>query len=188
MKLLKYENAKLKQQHIFTLPASQEVCGRVCPGCYAIKPQIRFPKTVLPYRERMLESSKTDSFVSLVVQELSSSKRPSKTVRVHESGEFYSQEYVDKWKSIASQLPDFIFYAFTKRLKHFDFSGLKSLPNFVVIDSLHGGKLNYNTLEKLDPSRPICPVTLGQDLLCGITCRICMDKSTETTSIQFVKH
>ena len=28
MKLLKYQNAKLRDQFIFTLPASKEVCGR----------------------------------------------------------------------------------------------------------------------------------------------------------------
>ena len=56
-KLLKYENMKLKNQMIFTLPATKDVCGRECPGCYAIKAQKRFPKTVLPYRQRMYDAA-----------------------------------------------------------------------------------------------------------------------------------
>ena len=186
MKLLKYENSKLKQQFIFTLPVSKAVCGRQCPGCYALKPQIRFPKTVLPYREARLEAAKQPDFAANIISELSSTRRTSRTVRLHEAGEFFSQSYVDSWATIAKALPQFTFYTFTKRMKDFDFSKLKALPNFVLIDSLYSGSLNYGPLSSLDPSRPICPVTQGKPVECGISCRLCMTEST--TSMQFVKH
>lgn len=188
MKLLKYENAKLKQQFIFTLPASKEVCGRLCPGCYAHKAQVRFPKTVLPYRESMLAASQADSFVATIVAELSSTRRSSRTVRIHESGDFYSQEYLDKWTAIAKLSPTFTFYAFTKRMKDFDFSVAKSLPNFIVIDSLQSGKLNYGKLSTLDQSKFICPSTLGQPVVCGQSCRYCMTKAAQHETPQFVQH
>lgn len=188
MKLLKYENAKLKQQFIFTLPASKEVCGRLCSGCYAHKAQVRFPKTVLPYRESMLAASQADSFVTTIVAELNSTRRASRTVRIHESGDFYSQEYLDKWVTIAQSSPSFTFYAFTKRIKDFDFTTAKSLPNFIIIDSLQSGKLNYGKLSTLDQSKFICPSTLGKPVVCGQSCKYCQTKTAQTNGVQFVQH
>jgi len=186
-KLLKWQNAKLRNQFIFTLPATKPVCGRVCPGCYAIKPQVRFPK-VLAYRERMLGYSKEDSFVDNIVAEITTSKRTIEAVRLHESGEFYSQEYVDKWTEIASRLPKLKFYTFTKRMKDFDFTALMALPNFVLIDSLMFGGLNYDKLEKLDQSRTICPATTSAKAECGVDCGYCWTKEAQANGVQFIKH
>ena len=186
--LLKYENSKLKQQFIFNLPVSMEVCGRECPGCYALKAQKRFPKTVLPYREARLEASKQEDFVPNIIAELTTSRRSAKSIRIHESGEFYSQEYIDKWATIAKAVPTFTFYAFTKRMKDFDFTAIKALPNVIIIDSLMSGTLNYAPLNKLDPSRPICPATMDDTTVCGVTCLYCQTKQAQTDGIQFVKH
>ena len=186
-KLLKWENAKLKNQFIFTLPATKPVCGRTCPGCYAIKSQVRFPKA-LAYRERMLARSKQDDFAATIIDELTKSKRTIEAVRLHESGEWYSQEYVNKWVVIASSLPNLKFYTFTKRMKDFDFTALMALPNFVLIDSLLFGGLNYDILEKLDPTRFICPATTPAKAICGMTCTYCWQKSAQVDSVQFVRH
>lgn len=188
MNLLKFENSKLRDQFIFNLPAGLPTCGRICPGCYALKAEVRFPKTVKPYRQARLTASQSPNFASRIISELSSSRRTSRTVRIHESGDFYSQAYLDSWITIAQALPQFTFYAFTKRYSDFDFSIAKSTPNLVIINSLHSGSLNYGPLNTLDSSRPICPVTLNQPVTCGTTCRLCMSKSIESTSIQFVKH
>lgn len=182
-KLLKYENAKLKNQFIFNLPVSKAICGRQCPGCYALKAQIRFPTTVLPSRQRLHAASLQSDFVTTIVNELTSTRRTARTVRIHESGEFYSQDYIAKWQQIATALPTFTFYAFTKRMKDFDFSQLMSLPNVVIIDSLMHGGLNYAPLANLDPTRFICPATS-----CGVNCRYCMTKTAQLQGIQFIKH
>lgn len=187
MNLLTYQNTKLKQQFIFDLPVRKAICGRQCPGCYALKAEKRFP-AVLTKRNKLLESSKQPNFSTLIVNELLTSKRSVRTVRIHSSGEFYSQEYIDKWTSIATQLPQFTFYAFTKRLTDFDFSHLMSLPNVVIIDSLMYGKLNYAPANQLLPNVFTCPSTLGKSVICGISCRYCMSKSAQTNGIQFVKH
>ena len=187
-KLLKYQNDKLNNQFIFNLPVSKEVCGRQCPGCYALKAQLRFPKTVTPYRERRLEASKLDSFVDTIVTELSKTRRKFVSVRIHESGEFYSQEYINKWESIAKKLPKVQFYAFTKRMKDFDFSSIMSLSNVVIIDSMMHGGLNYDKLENLSSSIKICPATISKSSRCGIDCNYCWTKEAQTNGIQFVKH
>ena len=186
MTLLKYENSKLKQQFIFNLPVSHEICGRLCPNCYALKAQIRFPDRVVPYREARHKASLADNFADLIIAELSSTRRSARTVRVHESGEWYSQAYIDKWHTIASALPNFTFYAFTKRLKHFDFTALMSLPNFVLIDSLMHGPLNYSKTKS--PSVFTCPATLKQPVVCGVSCRYCMSKKAQQNGIHFIQH
>lgn len=61
-------------------------------------------------------------------------------VRVHDSGDFYSDEYLDAWVEIAKEIPDVLFYAYTKevprvkaRARTEDFP-----PNFRIILSLGG--------------------------------------------------
>lgn len=192
-KLLKYENSKLKKQFIFTLPASQEVCGRMCPGCYAAKAQVRFPNTVMPYRNRMLEASKQEDFETKIVKELTDKKRAANIVRIHESGDFYSQEYIDKWARIAKQLPSITFYAFTKRKADFDFKELEDSNNVVIINSLAGNKINYGTIGYLNnhPCKNVCPATVKatkNSTICGVTCKFCMTKQAQEEGITFVIH
>ena len=193
-KLLSYENMKLKNQLIFSITVSKEVCGRQCPGCYALKPQLRFPK-VLQYRERMLERSKQDSFTQEVIDEIQQFKKPIEAVRLHSSGEFYSQDYINKWFTIAKQLPKQKFYAFTKRKKDFDFSKLESLPNVVIIDSLKFGGLNYGSEAdmvklKVEHGAMICPATFkgASKDTCGVSCSWCWDKKAQQFGTVFIKH
>jgi hypothetical protein len=42
--------------------------------------------------------------------------RKSKMVRIHASGDFFSQDYFDAWLTVARAMPDLIFYAYTKML------------------------------------------------------------------------
>lgn len=191
--LLKYENMKLKKQFIFTLPATQEVCGRVCPGCYAAKAQVRFPKTVLPSRLNNLEASKQADFVDRIVSELTKTRRQVNAVRIHESGEFYSQEYLNKWVNIASKLPELTFYAFTKRKQDFDFSKAESQPNLVIIDSLKHGKINYGDSSYLakHPTQFTCPATVkatADSTICGVNCNFCMAKQAQNEGVKFAIH
>lgn len=188
-KLLKYQNSKLRNQFIFNLPVSNTVCGRKCPGCYALKPQLRFP-AVQAYRDRRYEASLQPNFVNRITSELTSTRRKFLSVRLHESGEFHSQPYIDKWVLIASQLPDIKFYAFTKRIADFDFSKLSSLPNFVLINSLHFGKLNYGNQTYLDslPDTMTCPSTTTTDTVCGVSCNYCWTKQAQSNGIKFLQH
>ena len=187
MKLLKYENNKLKQQFIFTLPAGMSTCNRVCPGCYAMKSQVRFP-AALAYRNTMLQASQQPDFADRIIAELSTTRRSARTVRLHESGEFYSQKYISSWLTIATALPQFTFYAFTKRLADFDFSKLAALPNFVLINSLQHGGLNYAPLANLRSNVFTCPATTGHTVTCGITCKYCQTKKAQQNGVQFVIH
>lgn len=187
---VKKGNLKLsKKVGIWTLPAGQEVCGRECKGCYALKSQRQY-KNAYAYRMRNYEASKLDTFVSDI------DLKKCSIIRVHESGEFYSQEYIDKWVEIAKNYPTTIFYAYTKRLNDFDFLKLEALPNFVLHNSLYGGVINYGKdistqAEKFGGF--VCPLTQkhnGKDWhgKCGDECTWCMEKCNQGTPIFFEQH
>ena len=176
----------------WTLPAGKSVCGRVCDGCYAIKAQRIYP-TVLPSRDKKLVVSKSTQFTERIIKSIKTLKP--KYMRIHDSGEFYSQEYVDKWYNIAKELPSTRFYAYTKRLKDFNFSKLQSLPNCVIIDSLKSGGNNYGKVGDKPDDMFLCPDYKGSaermevtGQICGVTCSYCMTKEAEDTGVYFVKH
>ena len=181
MKLLQPGNAKLgKHQVMFNIPATTEICGQICKGCYAEREQRRFPSVLQVRTDRYL-ASLSPSFVSQITAELTAMRNPPKYVRIHASGEFYSQPYLDKWVQIATAFPSITFYAFTKMLSKLDFTTLMSLPNVVIINSLPNGKINY--VKTLRPNLYTCPAT-G----CGSSCTWCMTKCAQHFGVQFHQH
>ena len=146
MKLLT-QNAKLKKTSIenkmrvlnFSLPAYKTITGKtVCPFakdcikyCYAQKGKYKYPSVIKGLNNRY-ELSKTDEFVpkmnATIILE-----RPTH-VRIHDSGDFYSPQYLNKWVQIAKDNTNVIFYAYTKSIKFF-INGLKLPKNMKIIFS-----------------------------------------------------
>lgn len=188
MGLTQKGNSKLKKAGMlmFNLPAGMLTCGMECPGCYAIREQKRFKSVENSRVWRHGESLRKD-FVERVNFELRYQTRP-KYFRVHASGDFYSQEYVNKWVQIAKDNPDITFYAYTKRYKSFDFSELRAQDNFILINSSQYKKLNYGKLEDAPKGAFICPDQPGADVSCGIDCNYCMTKQAEQSPPYFRKH
>ena len=98
----------------FSLPT-----GASCPGatiscsrwCYAKKAE-RLWKNVMPSRVRNLNDSKRETFVNEMSKEISKNK--SFYIRIHESGDFYSQRYLEKWFEICRRFPEKKFLAYTQ--------------------------------------------------------------------------
>ena len=186
-RLIQKGNSKLKDMYMFNIPATKQVCGRICKGCYAVKEQVRFPKA-LEARTTRYEASLRDDFADRVTEELASLRKPFSYFRIHASGEFYSQEYVDKWVTIAKNNPNTKFYTYTKRVKSYDFSKLKALFNVAVVDSLHFSGLNYGPIENAPKGAFVCPDTTS-DPKCGTSCTYCMDKTkAEVSGVFFKQH
>ena len=141
------QNAKLKKTSIenkmrvmnFSLPAYKTITGKtVCPFakdcikyCYAQKGNYRYPSVIKGLNNRY-ELSKTADFVpqmnaTIILQ------RPTH-VRIHDSGDFYSPEYLKKWVQIANDNKEVIFYAYTKSIKFF-VDGLLLPKNLKIIFS-----------------------------------------------------
>lgn len=190
---LKNGNHKLhKGVKVWNLPAGMKTCNRVCEGCYAIKAEKgRYGKAVIEAREKRYQLSLSPDFVPAISGEISRA-RSAKYVRVHESGDFYSQEYINDWVEIAKQNPSMVFFAYTKRMKHFDFTEMQNLSNFVLIDSLKFGGLNYDIKENIQALHEktgamVCPYD-KPDTVCGLTCTYCMTKEAQDKGVLFIKH
>jgi hypothetical protein len=115
---------------IFNLPAQSTCIGStpMCRSkCYAMKAQRKYPAT-RDQRDHNMACALSNEFVDDVVELLNLNKFQT-FVRIHESGDFYSQEYLDKWIQIARKCKTKRFLAFTKST-NLDFS---KLPENLVI-------------------------------------------------------
>ena len=200
MKFLSKGNSKLaKHVGVWNIPAGMEVCGRECVGCYAIKEQKRWKGTVVSGRNNRWEASKQPDFVEKMVAEILKSKMT--MIRIHGSGEFYSQTYIDNWIKIVDLVkvkkPKTIFYAYTKRDKEFDFTKLVKRDNFILHKSLveTGGRrvMNYGKPEAMLELQHktggfICPLVVDRTGKCGAECTFCMEKVNEGTPVLFEAH
>jgi hypothetical protein len=138
------QNSKLKETSKlsglkvmnFGIPA-QHTClwaGSCKKYCYASKGAYIW-SNVKPAFERRLEATKQDDFPQVMIAEIT--KRKVSVVRIHDSGDFYSREYLHKWFKIMESLPGVRFYAYSKSLPLFE--GVKLPDNFTLIKS-EGGK------------------------------------------------
>lgn len=116
--------------HMTTCPGATEECKRYC---YANKAERLYPATY-PFRKKNFKLSQQADFVDQVSAALRR-MRVLRAVRIHESGDFYNQKYLDKWVEIAKRFPGIIFTAYTKSL-HLDFTAAKKLKNFVLFASM----------------------------------------------------
>lgn len=105
-----------------TCPYSTEHCRELC---YAIKAELAYP-SVRPSRMRHLEESKADDFVYrmllTILKRRKYMRKKELTVRIHESGDFYSEAYAEKWLRIAHfcEGEDIVFKCYTKSFRFFD--------------------------------------------------------------------
>jgi len=107
----------------FSIPAGNDKkSGKItCPFagsciklCYAKKGAYRWGNVERALTRRY-ESSKEENFVDRITWELSRIKKNKQLyIRIHDSGDFYSPAYFNKWVEIAMQNRDVRFYAYTK--------------------------------------------------------------------------
>ena len=100
--------------------------------CYAQKGNYRFPSVKKGLNNRY-ELSKKDEFVTIMNANILL-ERPTH-VRIHDSGDFYSIAYLNKWVEIAKANKEVIFYAYTKSIPFFKPSK-KSDTNFLLPKNL----------------------------------------------------
>ena len=124
------QNSKIKKtsKHFgvklmnFGIPAYKSASGKLtCPMadecvkfCYAKKGADVW-SNVQPAFEKRYELSKTDKFIESMNDEIRR-KKPD-FIRVHDSGDYYSRAYLNKWIQIAIHNPHVKFYSYTNMIK-----------------------------------------------------------------------
>jgi len=98
-------------------------CRATCPGktamcskyCYAWKAERMYPN-VVDSRLQNFDDTREWTFEAEMTANIKrlNKKGIYKYFRIHESGDFYSEEYFIKWLNIVKRFPDIKFLAFTK--------------------------------------------------------------------------
>jgi hypothetical protein len=139
------KNAKLKKAEYntvnFGIPAlktcpSKDICGKYC---YANKGAFIWPQVKAAYEYRY-QATKQADFIEVATSTLA--KKRATHIRCHDSGDFYNKEYLYKWFAIAEEMPEKVFYAYTKRVKLLKENWTNKPKNFIIIFSL-GGKEDH---------------------------------------------
>ena len=136
----------------FGITAYKSMSGKlICPFakdcvkyCYAQKGAYSW-SNVKPAFEKRYELTKTDNFINLMNSEIKRKKVD--FLRIHDSGDFYSKSYIQKWFQIANDNPNVKFYAYTKSF--ILFQGLTIPDNLDIIFS-EGGKHDKLINPKID--------------------------------------
>jgi len=184
-------NTKLKKDGIVSfnlIPVTHCPSAGACKAyCYATVGQQAFRNGVLRRARAYIATVQWD-FVPRMIQEVQTAvRRGARAVRVHDSGDFYSLDYMLAWMAIASQCPEVKFYAYTKMVvlvKRLYKAG-KVPPNFRLIQSLGGVSDSqidkslphsriFNSLDELreagyaDASESDAPAAFGDSPLIGL--------------------
>lgn len=120
MKLTMKEHPELEIR-VVSLPCiiSCPFAGKCRFGCYATSGQQGMPDCVRAYLENLDMVRRGDFFPQLrteLERYRIQAKRKGVTpyVRVHDSGDFVDEEYLDNWLELMRDFPDINFYAYTK--------------------------------------------------------------------------
>jgi hypothetical protein len=124
----------------FGIPAYKSASGKLtCPMadecvkfCYAKKGAYIW-SNVQPAFENRYQLSKTNYFVGAMNYEIKR-KKPD-YVRVHDSGDYYSKAYLQKWIKIAIHNPDVKFYSYTNMVDMILNTSLPSNYDIIFSDS-----------------------------------------------------
>tara|TARA_R110000765_G_scaffold418061_2_gene521209 strand:+ start:1382 stop:2014 length:633 start_codon:yes stop_codon:yes gene_type:complete len=123
------KTSKLNNKRVFNfgIIANKSLEGKsTCPfakgclgadyKCYAQKGAYSWPKVKEAYNNRY-HLTLQDSFVNIMNQAIQ--KKKVDILRLHDSGDFYSPAYLNKWIDIANNNKEVIFYAYTKSIPFF---------------------------------------------------------------------
>jgi len=142
------QNSKMKKMtgvktFNWGIPAFRSKTGfSTCPkagicvkGCYAKQGTYTWSNVSQAFETR-LNLSQGPDFVPTINAEIK--RRKVERLRIHDSGDFYSIEYLDKWIDIINLNPNTTFYAYTKMVDMFN--NYPNIPSNLIIIYSYGGK------------------------------------------------
>lgn len=188
-----------KKTGIYSFSIHNKVCRNIkgCQEqqcfkyCYANK-ALRMYKATREFYTRNLHKTIYSDFVDNMIKELN--KLCISHFRIHVCGEFYSQEYFNKWLEIARLKPEITFFTYTKNID-LDFS--KRPKNLIIRlsndNNLDSFKEHYSRFDGVctirqkdeEPIKGFIACRAQTDKLTCAECRLC---ALKRTSISFRRH
>lgn len=142
-------NSGLFTVYNFGIPAYQSksklktcpMAGSCAKGCYATQGAYAWTNVQAAYEWRLQATLKSDFETEMnkaIAIKLKTAQRQGKTlvIRIHDSGDFYGLDYIQKWFNIMRLFPAVKFYAYTKMIPIF--KRLELPVNFTLIYSEGG--------------------------------------------------
>lgn len=195
--LLTNSNQKVKAW-LFSLPPVKSCLnsGSCEKDCYALKAYKQYPSAAAlwDFNFHLVKNNLTELYNRLDKQLAKIAKSKMRVVRIHQSGDFYSAEYVEVWHKLAAKYPMISFYGYTKVDSILDLTKFESLDNVAIVKSLVAGKYrNYGTINYVNRMAAkhdaiVCPATYGEnkaEVKCNLHCNACTKKDT---NVFFVQH
>jgi hypothetical protein len=167
------QNSELKPHGIYnwTIPALTATFddGRritTCPAagicaslCYARVGTYRFPNVKAAHTRNLQQTvDNLPGWTADMIDELTARRyREGKWVRIHDAGDFYSDDYLTAWLTIAQATPDVTFYCYTREVERFKRLVEPNPPtNFHWLYSL-GGKQDHLVNRDIDRHCDVFP-------------------------------
>lgn len=188
---LSFGNSKLAKDGIASfnlIPVLHCPMAGACKAyCYATTGMQAFKNGVLKRARAFLATQQADFVERMGVEVRKAVKKGIKGIRIHDSGDFYSFEYLGAWLRIAAANPGVQFYAYTKMVVFVKAAYKQGLvpANFKLIQSLGGvadSRIDtalphsriFNTVAELhaagyaDASASDAPAAFGSSPLIGL--------------------
>lgn len=138
--------------------------GACAALCYARSGTFRFKNVKAAHaRNLKLVLDTPAEWEAAMNAEISRYLKPGSYVRIHDSGDFFSDEYLVAWMRIAANHPSVVFYAYTKEVSRFKrlVEGFAS-PNFRWLYSM-GGKEDHLIDVERDRHAEVFPTKAALD-------------------------
>ena len=91
--------------------------------CYAVNIYDAYKEAKKSWDSNFILTKDSRKFINRILAEIK--KRNPTVIRIHVSGDFYSQKYINSWFIIAKASPSVKFYGFSKCFKNFKCSKIK---------------------------------------------------------------
>lgn len=193
-------NTKVKA-YILDMPAvyTCKNCAGYAPTCYAVGAQIQYADTMLGrFSNLYMWMNHRAKFKTMVYEQLRGTRF--KLVRLHSSGDIFSQIYLSFLEDMVKDHPDKMFYVYTK-VGTYDYASIDRHPNFNRVNSvMPDGQKNYGDMAYIKEASKkygvkICPASVAKEgvkVVCaldsykgkGIKCSNC----TRDSYMLFLEH
>lgn len=122
--------------------------------CYAASLEVARPNVYRANKHNFDLLKKCESIKE--IEELIDLSLPKKNnyIRIHTSGDFYSEDYFKAWLNIAKKYKDYTFYTYTKCIQYVLNNLNKISKNFIITCS-HGGKQEDLLTKNLDKLKSV---------------------------------
>lgn len=149
---------KLSNGKTFNACPSAGTCARVC---YARNGTYNFPAVKAAHLKKLeMILNDLNGWKQKMLDELSHKRYDGKHIRIHDSGDFFSDEYLMAWLEIARMNPNKVFYCYTKEVSRFrrivEGPGSDKPENFLYLYS-YGGKEDHLLDEDKDRVADVFP-------------------------------